>query len=212
MFKGFYDRASLHHLTNGWSVIDAAEESRRAAAAFVNGAGAGWTPWDLAHWAAGPYRRATNGADQHRVARMLRSVLRDFHPQLADARSAVLEILEDLAGPYHRIPFVEWAQARGFVVPCFTARGCGWLAACPEDATLPCAVASLFVVDYLLRPLDYAGLLSICPRCRAVAFDAAARARRDCGMHEPNLAAQPAREPRLVENRATKIITPLLVQ
>lgn len=211
MFKGVYGKDSLHHLTNGWSVMEAAEESRRAASAFVNGAASGWTPWDLAHWAAGPYRRATDGADQHRVARMLRTVLRDFYPQLAEARSAVLKVLEELASPYHRIAFVEWAQARGFVVPCCANNGCGWLATCPEDASLPSAVASLFVVDYLLRPLDYAKLLSICTRCQAVAFDPAARARQECAMHAP-VVAQPAREPRLVENRATKIITPLLVQ
>jgi len=204
MFQAVYRSNSLRRLTDGTSAVDAAEESRRAATAFVNGTLRGWTQWDLAHWAAGPYRRALDCVDQRIVARMLRRVLRDFGREIDEARRATLKLLDELAGPYHRIAFAEWAQARGFVLPC-NANGEGaWIAGCPDDATLAHAVPSLFVADWLLRPKDYSSSMTICARCTAVVFDPGARSRGDCGLHdgerplraeivEPAIAAAPAK-------------------
>jgi hypothetical protein len=73
-----------------------------------------------------------------------------------------------------------------------------WVPVDRRGARLRARVLSLFAVDCLLRPSDYATLLFACPRCEQIVFDAEARREgRCCGRKS----AQSGVRPRLTDFR-----------
>jgi hypothetical protein len=171
---------------DGVSVIEAAEDSRRAGLAFMNAVCEGYDPWDLARWLAGPYRRATRHGSWRtpEVADLLERTMCHFEDDLGATRETVLGMLERMAEGSVRIRFVESAQVQGLVVPCLSDGARGWVPIESVANGLAGLVAALFVADYLVRPLDYCNLMLICPRCTAVVFDRIANRRGECGQHE----------------------------
>jgi hypothetical protein len=191
---------------DGVSVIEAAEDSRRAGLAFMNAVCEGCDRWDLARWLAGPYRRATRHGSWRapEISELLERTMHHFEDDLEETRQGVLGMLERMAQGRVRIRFVESAQAAGLVVPCLSDGARGWVPIESVANGLGGLVAALFVADCLVRPLDYRDLMLICPMCTAIVFDAVAKARQDCGVHEApptsrreTMRLRPATNPRL---------------
>lgn len=196
--------ASTHFISleDGRSVEDVAERSRRAGAAFVNGAGAGWTPRDVAVWFTGPYHRAARGTAATQLEEWTTAGLAGadrFARELATTRASVLATVRRLAAMPARDPFVDEAMGTGLVEPCTVGADTTWIASWSPNATLHKLVAALFVADYLARPLSFRDRLTVCSTCEAVLFDLGARARGGCAIHD----AAPAPSPRAFTSRET---------
>jgi hypothetical protein len=185
MLVDLYQPSSFRPL-DGATIVEAAEDSRRAGLAFVNAVCEGADRWDLARWLAGPYRRATRHAEWRapEVSALLDRTMHHFDDDLATARARVLALLERMGKRDVRIKFVECAQAQGLVVPCVGDEERGWVPAESVAGGLAALVGALFVADYLVRPGDYRDLMLICPACQAVLFDPGAKLRGDCGLHD----------------------------
>ena len=149
--------------------------ARAAGAAFVRGSTLGWTRHDLANWLVCQYAPcAMPPTDEDRGARppALERTLDDgiFARVILDAHDRVLRLLSDLALPLTASPIARIAVASGMVA---RRRGAD---APVEHAAVALSrlriherVESLFVADYLNRPLEYARL-RICRDCGELSF------------------------------------------
>ena len=175
---------------SSWSDPQAlAGACREVGLAFLDGVLRGWDKSDLAAWLTGPYHgvtqrrgeRVTNPAvftDQNLVAveRLEELVLR--------ARVEVVSTLAEASRSGGSIAFVGEAIRRGAILPTRTTDdGDAWAPVDGIRMRLTDRVLSLFAVDYLIRPVDYASDLLACLACGAVAFDASARSSGSCGAH-----------------------------
>lgn len=170
---------------------------RIAGVAFLNGVTDGWKKSDLAAWLAGPYRAVTRAADDARrdtprlvatdTARVSMSDgLVRLDEIICEARWRVLAALEAAAMARGPIALATRARALGHVRGVVDADGrSAWVAIDAPGMRLRDRVLSLFAVDALAHPLDYARALTVCHRCERVLFDAAARGRGECPEHRP---------------------------
>jgi hypothetical protein len=169
--------------------IDIADECRQAALEFVNGVPQGWSKADLADWLSGPYASATRfktgsmppPSEAANHVGVVDPV--DVDALLGSARLTVMAALEEAALPRGRLAFVERMIAGRFVIPAALGHARGWVPVSASRLRLKTRVLSLFAVDVLVRPADYANDLLVCHRCEAVVFDRDAVARGFCGQH-----------------------------
>ena len=205
MSASLFSSSSFVVVHDGSSVLGIAERSRRTGLAFANGVGSGWGAADLFQWMGGPYLRAIHlpsdvDADAWSLASGSSVGLAE---EMLAARASVVAFVRYLATLPPRAPFVESAVERGLVLPCESDDGTGWIATWKRGAEARHLVAALFVVDFLVRPVEYRELLSVCPTCGALLFDWGSRMRGNCGMHDPPALPLARHTPRLVERRGT---------
>lgn len=160
-------------------------------------AGTDWGKTELAMWLAGPYRHVTSFSGQRREqagpetlrppARVLKSVVRvDAVEELV--RTTRERVLVALRGSAPTQAEVAAAHYSGFVARCRDEAGhAGWMPVDWSGMGLYDRVISLAVADYLVRPADYLGLMSICRVCGALSFDAQCRAQDVCRLHMPSV-------------------------
>jgi len=202
MTPSLFASSQFISLPDGGTVDAVAERSRRAGTAFVNGASAGWTPRDVAAWFTGPYCRAASGATGTTTFDAWPAGLAGterFARELAATRASVLATVRRLGTMPARDAFVDEAIGAGLVAPCKVGSETTWIASWSPSAELHKVVAALFVVDYLARPISFRDALTVCSTCEALLFDAGARARGGCAMHDP----LPARAGRSFTSRET---------
>ncbi|MBX3187410.1 MAG: hypothetical protein KF819_10365 [Labilithrix sp.] len=161
-------------------------EAREAALAFMSGAASGWDKLDLALWLTGPYARATRHTMHgERFAVIGAEEIADetLVDLVEHARSRVLAELEEASLDCGALDFAAEAVERGHVKKATDVEGRpAWYPVDGARTTLEDRVKSLFVADYLNTPYAYAELF-VCHRCRAVAFDDAAKTIGLCGAH-----------------------------
>jgi hypothetical protein len=194
------DDAFVTALPDGVSVERLATQCRQALLeVMVSG---GWGKLELARWLAGPYRHATAAAN----ARVETESLPTGAPRRpsplrrhvrGDAVSTLVQETRErvalaLAGSAPRPTDVAAAHYSGLVARCRDGAGrAGWM---PVDRKADGSamglyerVMSLAIADYLIRPADYLGMMSICRTCGTLSFDVHCRAENVCTMHMPSL-------------------------
>jgi hypothetical protein len=97
---------------------------------------------------------------------------------------SALAALQEAQSPDARLEFVRAAIRQRDVVPALDIDGASlWVPLNRRGMILRDRILSLFAVDFLLRPEDYAGELFVCRMCEQVVFDSAARSLGQCGAH-----------------------------
>jgi hypothetical protein len=173
-------------------VLEVADTCRHALLAFLNGVGLeGWGCEELASWLAGPYETVTRVATEVARAKDSNSPPASAGTSLLD-RNAVeqlmvhahrecLNVLRSMIDPEQGTSFAFKLVSLELLMRCEdTQANCGWLPIAKANMRLADRVQSLIAVDFLTRPEDYEGQLSLCGRCGTVEFDAMARARGLC--------------------------------
>jgi hypothetical protein len=174
--------------------LDVADTARDAMLALLRGIGEGWGKRDVAQWLAVPYAALTAFAEQPdddeiEDSDTFRRLPTRVAPERLDEvlRAAKEETLATLilaAPPGSDVRFTTRAVGAGHVVRTrdVTGRG-GWAPVDARGMLLVDRILSLASVDYLMRPADYLGRLSVCGICQAVSFDAQVRVRGHCPQH-----------------------------
>jgi hypothetical protein len=181
-------------LPDHFRALEIADGARDAMLALLRGIGEGWAKREVAAWLAMPYAELTafaEGDEDFEIddSSTFRRLPKKVAPARLDEvlRAAKEETLATLilaAPPGSDVRFTTRAMAAGHVVRTRDAVGRGGWA--PVDAPgmlLVDRILSLASVDYLMRPADYLGRLSVCGICQAVSFDAQVRERGHCPKH-----------------------------
>jgi hypothetical protein len=180
--------ANTVKLPDGILVTEVAARCRGAVLMLLESEHTPWGKPELAQWLAGPYRSTTCFATARPLgipaaSRRMPIRVERLDGLLAEARGEVRSALERVAQSTD-ISFSYDAVEGGFIERCQDETGAkGWL---PRDRVgigLSLRALSLLAVDYLVRPADYLGLISVCEDCGRVSFDAVCRAQQRCHEH-----------------------------
>lgn len=148
-------------------------------------------PWgkpELAQWLTNAYRWPTSFAKPREIgippaSRRMPIQVDKLEELLAETRSEVHAAFERVAASTD-ISFSYAAIHGGSIERCQDAEGAkGWVPVDGRGMRLSERALSLIAVDYLVRPADYLGLISVCKECGRVSFDALCRARKACHRH-----------------------------
>lgn len=149
--------------------IALADACRQAGLEFMRGTAGEWGRRELATWLVVKYGAVAE--KQERGAHASGSLKSDtISDVLREARWKVFAELEEAEHGAQR-----WLQAlvsRGLVARDPVKL---WVPIDRPGTRLRSRVLSLFAVDCLVRPTEYATLLFACPRCESIVFDAEAR-------------------------------------
>jgi hypothetical protein len=171
---------TIFELPEGLSVTDIAEQCRETALMFVNES-APWGKAELALWLLGPYgattrhERTSKRFDSGPVPRatpMLRDIDARFVERfIASAHAEVLHALRGMRDEEFAVSFAFRMMAADYVLRCEDShRTPGWVPS-SRPTRLAERVLSLVAVDYLIRPADYAGIVSSCVDCGHTTFE-----------------------------------------
>jgi hypothetical protein len=184
-----------------------ADAARDAMLAILRGIGEGWRKREVAAWLAMPYAELTALAElpeedfevddsstfRRRPTKVMPARLDEV---LRAAKEETLATLILAAPPGSDVRFTTRAIGAGHVVRTRDAFGRGgWTPADVRGMTLVDRILSLASVDYLMRPADYLGRLSVCGVCQAVSFDAQMRVRGHCTKHRKSSGRIPVSRP-----------------
>ncbi len=184
-------------LPDGVAVTDVAARCRGAVLMLlesespVGDHGARQPPWgkqELAQWLTGPYRWPTSFAKPREIgmppsSRRMPIPVDRLEELLADTRSEVQAAFARVAESTD-ISFSYAAIHGGFIERCQDDQGTkGWVPVDRQGMRLSERAISLIAVDYLVRPGDYLGLISVCKECSRVSFDALCRVKQACHRH-----------------------------
>jgi len=176
-----------------------ADACRVAGLAFVSGVARGWTKRDLAEWLLGPYSEAAcslPGATEPAPAVTSPVPTVMLQRLLRETRATVLELLS--APPDRVVLLGAWASEAGAIMRSQHEGGrTGWIPVSLPRMRLEDRVLSLFAVDVLVRRHDYMTELSICRRCRSVAFDPRSREVGLCAFHDTPVGSASGTRPRI---------------
>lgn len=160
-----------------------ASACRAVGSLFLVGAMSGWHEAEVAGWLRGPY------ADLAALARRDRALLERDTPRawsevddatLVDAspfehamvtRQKVVTMLRELASGRGDPLLLSLARSGLLVRRVPFGMSTYWSPSAPVRADVADRVLSLFAVDYLRRPNDYAAPLPLCTTCRAPVLD-----------------------------------------
>jgi hypothetical protein len=186
-FRSFAPPRGITLLADGASAAELADAARRAGLAFLRGVAAGWGKRELAEWLLGAYAEVT----RHHPSGE-RVVWPDASERQPIPAACIEELLERaheevLTGLATMIRAGEQAVAqemRGWLVARVLDGNdeMAWMPIDARGARLKDRVLSLFAVDYLHRPDDYA-CLPPCSACGAILLDEAARELGHCVEH-----------------------------
>jgi len=177
----------------GFRASDAVEACRSAALEILNGIARGFRKEELATWLDGAYREATRHThcagvshDRHTVGSEVRSIpSQAIEELLARVHEDVLEALRSLRQPDAGVAFAFSALGGGLVVRYLDERGeAVWLPTASMRMRLVDRILSLIAADYLARGDDYTRL-SVCARCKHLAFGTPRRGERRPPFEEP---------------------------
>lgn len=187
----------IPQLASRITVDRVAEACRSTALRYLDGARAGWEKKELVDWLVGPYRRLT--LLRYSVAELAWADVLDareappssrpvtqlrVQDMIERARLEVTERLDAFAQSDDAALFVLDARDSRAVIRCRDARGReGFLPVDRPGMRLADRVLSLLATDYLLRPVDYDELCTVCGRCQTITFDAEARRLGACTTH-----------------------------
>lgn len=180
-----------------------AEECRQAYQSFLFGVASGWGEDELARFLATTYGQVAVDAAAESDALSRRPFGADTLVDPAEApdllqvtRRDVLETLEFIGTLEGGKALAFRAVTSGWVARAADADGAlGWVPVAKPTMRLKARILSLVAADYMMRPDDYATLLTICNRCERAVFDAGVRERGSCcrvstsGMWVPSPAA-----------------------
>ncbi len=175
--------------------LEIADGARDAMLALLRGIGDGWGKREVAAWLALPYAELTAFAhidgddyeiDDSSTFRRLPTKVAPTRLEevLRAAKEETLATLILAAPPGSDVRFTTRAIAAGHVIRTRDATGRGgWTPVDAPGMLLVDRILSLASADYLMRPADYLGRLSVCGICQAVSFDAQVRERGHCPKH-----------------------------
>lgn len=176
-------------LPEGVAVTDVAARCRGAALMLLeNEPHAPWGKQELAQWLTGPYRWPVSFAKPREIgippsSRRMPIPVDRLEELLSETRAEVHAAFVRVAHTTD-ISFSYAAIHGGFIERCQDAEGAkGWVPVDRQGMRLSERAISLIAVDYLVRPADYLGLISVCKECSRVSFDALCRARQICHRH-----------------------------
>jgi hypothetical protein len=175
-------------LPEGVTVMDVAARCRGAALMLLESDSPPWGKAELAQWLTGPYRWPTTFAREREIgvppsSRRMPIQLDRLEELLAHTRTEVHAAFTRVAETTD-ISFSYAAIHGGFIERCQDSEGAkGWVPVDRQGLRLEERAISLIAVDYLVRPADYLGLISVCHECDRISFDALCRVRRACHRH-----------------------------
>jgi hypothetical protein len=141
-------------LPRGTSVLDVAEECRRAALAFDDGIDPHASRRAIACWLEGPYRTAVDTIGTRSLDMPVRAGEVVDIP--AYARAYVVGVVRGISRIPSDVSFTYAAMHDGWIERCTDATGRpGWLPVDRPKMRLSERVLSLVAVDYLVRPADW---------------------------------------------------------
>jgi hypothetical protein len=172
--------------------IAVASACREAALAFLNESER-WGKAELAMWLMGPYAQLTqyvSPLSRRRSGEFAKAapLLREIDARMVDrvirnAREEVIHTLKGTLDAEGGPSFAFSMLSAGFVAKCEDrSRVSGWVPTA-DARRLADRVLSLLAVDYLTRPADYEGSLSVCTQCGIVELDSISRTRGICHRH-----------------------------
>lgn len=180
-------------LPDGISVTDVAARCRGAVLMLLESEHAPWGKQELANWLAGPYRTTVSFGAARPLgippsSRRMPIQVDKLEDLLAEARAEVRSAFTRIAETTD-ISFSYAAIQGGFIERCQDEYGTkGWVPVDRQGMRFSERAISLIAVDYLVRPADYMGLISVCKDCARISFDALCRARQQCPRHRPSQA------------------------
>ena len=175
-------------LPEGVTVMDVAARCRGAVLMLLESGHQPWGKPELAQWLTNAYRWPTSFAKPREIgippsSRRMPIQVDKLEELLAETRSEVHAAFTRVAETTD-ISFSYAAIHGGFIERCQDAEGAkGWVPVDRQGMRLSERAISLIAVDYLVRPADYLGLISVCEECGRVSFDALCRVRRACHRH-----------------------------
>ena len=180
--------ANAVQLPHGIAVTDVAARCRGAVLMLLESEHAPWGKQELAQWLTGPYRSTVSFANARPLgippsSRRMPILVDKLDDLLAEARHEVRSAFERVAQSTD-ISFSYAAIHGGFIERCQDEYGTkGWVPVDRQGMRFSERAISLIAVDYLVRPADYLGLISVCKDCGRVSFDALCRVRQACHRH-----------------------------
>jgi len=175
-------------LPEGVAVTDVAARCRGAVLMLLESEHAPWGKAELAQWLTSAYRWPTSFAKSREIgippsSRRMPIPVDRLDDLLAETRNEVHSAFARVAETTD-ISFSYAAIHGGFIERCQDETGTkGWVPVDRQGMRLSERAISLIAVDYLVRPADYLGLISVCKECQRVSFDALCRVRQACHRH-----------------------------
>ena len=164
-------------LIPGIRVSDVADACRSAALGFAWSAHHGWGRRELARWLVGPYAQAAAATRSLRSSGLRRAVIHrpldeaTVEDLLTSARAEIIDMLRSVWSWTDDPAFTRARIDEGIVAGIVDETSeLGFAPVDNPNMRLVERVRSLFVADYLTRPVDYAAF-AVCDDCDGATFD-----------------------------------------